>query len=438
MKLIVVGASHGGTEAVQTAIEQYPDSTIVWYEQANFRQMMGWSVEKLVAYRKKLTAQGVTLVDETRVVRLLAATHQLVIQAKEPATPQTVAYDKLILSPGSQARQLTVTGATLPGIVSLRGKGDLMWLREQARQNAQLQRIVVVGAGYIGLGAAEIFAQAHKTVTLIDVNEQPLHGYLDAEIAAPIAQTLRNHGIKLAMGQRVQRLLGEQHVTAVETDTATYAADLVVVAIGAVPQTQWLADTLALTSNGSVVTDAYQRTNLTDVLAIGDATQVNDGPTQQRITIALAGNARQQARNAVANLQLPTTPLAPTNGTSALPVFEYKLATTGLSEQRAHRLNRPIVAVTWTQPVTMNTDATVTTKLCYDPNTFEILGAQLVSTVDVTANINLVSVAIQAHFTIQQLATADFFFQPVFSTPTSFLKATAIAAVKQANQYRPA
>lgn len=438
MKLIVVGASHGGAEAVQTAVEQYPDSQIVWYEQANFDQMMGWSNEKVTAYRQKLKAQGVTLSDETRVVRLQASAHQLVIQSVGQSATQTVSYDKLILSPGSQARQLPVTGATLSGVVSLRGKGDLMWLRNQARENDQLQRIVVVGAGYIGLGAAEIFAQAHKAVTLIDVNASPLHGYLDAEIAAPITQTLRDHGITLALEQRVQRLLGAQHVTAVETESATYPADLVVVAIGAVPQTQWLTGTVALTTNGSVITDPYQRTSLPDVWAIGDATQVNDGPTRQRVTIALAGNARQQARNAVANLQLPTTPLAPTNGTSALPVFAYKLATTGLSEQRACQLKRPIASVTWTQPVTMNAETTVTTKLCYDPNTFEILGAQLVSTVDVTANINLVSVAMQAHFTIQQLATADFFFQPVFSTPTSFLKATAIAAVKQANQYRPA
>ena len=259
---------------------------------------------------------------------------------------------------------------------------------------------------------------------------------MDSEIVAPITQTLCDHGITLALEQKVQRILGKASVTGVETNTASYPADLVVVAIGTVPQTKWLAGTVAITTNGSIITDPYQRTSLPDVLAIGDATQVNDGPTQQRLTIALAGNARQQARNAVANLIVPTTPLAPTNGTSALPVFAYKLATTGLSEQRAQRFNQPVAAVTWTQPVTMNADTTVTTKLCYDPNTFRILGAQLVSTMDVTANINLVSVALQAHFTIQQLATADFFFQPTLSTATPFLKATAIAAVRQANQVK--
>ena len=129
MKLIVVGASHGGVEAVQAAVEQYPDSTIEWYEQDNFAQKMGWSVEKVTVYRQKLKMQGVSLFDETRVVRLQANEHKLVVQATGQSTTQTVSYDKLILSPGSQPRKLAVPGATLPGIVSLRGKQDLTWLR---------------------------------------------------------------------------------------------------------------------------------------------------------------------------------------------------------------------------------------------------------------------------------------------------------------------
>ena len=67
----------------------------------------------------------------------------------------------------------------------------------------------------------------------------------------------------------------------------------------------------------------------------------------------------------------------------------------------------------------------------YDPETTQILGAQLMSKADLTANINAISLAIQAKMTIEDLAYADFFFQPTFDKPWNIINTAALEAVKQ-------
>lgn len=429
MKIMIIGAAHGGQAAVTAAQAQYPTAEISWIEQQAMTHLMGWSATKLATYQAELKRQHVTLIDQTQVVKLQPSQHQVNVRNLATGQSQTLTYDKLILSVGATARQLPVVGKDLTGVVGLRSQADMHWLREQAT-NPAVQNVVVVGAGYIGIGAVGILSAAGKNVTLVDVNDRVLSSYLDIELTEPLMTTLQAENVTLALPAQVTALTGDatDHVTAVQTDQGSYPADLVVVSVGAQPNTAWLADTLALLPNGSVQTDAYLQTSQPDIWAIGDAVQVQYGPTDQRLNVALASNARRQARWAVQNLITPTKKMGAVQGTSTLKLGDYYFASTGLNSTTAARCGVDLASVVVTQPVTMREATPVTTKLFYQPKTGKLLGAQLLSKMDITASINVVALAMQAQFTVDQLADADFFFQPLFTTATHFLTAAALAA----------
>ncbi len=146
--------------------------------------------------------------------------------------------------------------------------------------------------------------------------------------------------------------------------------------------------------------------------------------------IALATNARRQGRSAAYNLEEQRRKTTAVSGSSALHVFSYKFASTGVKDVTAATVGAKIESVflkdTVVPPfVPESHNAPVYFKLSFDPETRAIMGAQIMSTMDVTANINAISLALQQHLTIDDLAYADFFFQPGFDRPWNIMNVAA-------------
>ncbi|MBF0844947.1 FAD-dependent oxidoreductase, partial [Streptococcus danieliae] len=89
-----------------------------------------------------------------------------------------------------------------------------------AQQDDSIQNVVVIGSGYIGVEATQVFTKAGKSVTLIDMLERPLGNYLNAESTEILEQAFVNAGVNLHMGASVEAFLGEGRVQAVKTDKA--------------------------------------------------------------------------------------------------------------------------------------------------------------------------------------------------------------------------
>lgn len=436
MHIIIVGASHGGYAAVNGVMAHYPDATIGWYDQGSISVAAAWSHEEDASQRRTLAAKGVTLFDGTQVTALHTEAHQIETKVIATGKTETVHYDKLILSPGSTTRQLPIPGIELDNIQTIPNRQALTTLRQKLSQQPDMTNITIVGAGYIGVSMAESFAKMGKQVALMDISDRILARYLAPEFTTELEDALQDHGVNLVLGEATKAFIGnhDHQVTAVETDTATYPADLVILAIGVQPDTAWLKDQLTLLPNGMIETDDYMQTSAPDVFAIGDATMSRSTLTGARQPIALSGNARHEARIAVANLLTPTIPFDGIQGTSALRLFDYTFAATGLNQTSAEQAGIPVATIAIKQPhLLSNTpaaqQATDWFNLFYNPETGAVLGAQLMSTADLTATINVISVAIQAHFTVQQLAEADLFFQPEFNTPDHIVTTAAQKAV---------
>jgi NADPH-dependent 2,4-dienoyl-CoA reductase/sulfur reductase-like enzyme len=295
------------------------------------------------------------------------------------------------------------------------------------------KNIVVVGAGYIGIELVEAFEMSGKNVTLIDGESRILSKYLDESFTEIIEEDFKNRDIRLALGETVTRFVGsEEKVTAVETTNGTYEADLVILCIGFQPNTHLVKGQIDMLENGAIKVDEYMRTSNHDVFAAGDSCAIRYNPTGQHAYIPLATNAVRMGTLVAKNLMKPTIRYMGTQGTSGIRIFDQNIATTGVTEMMALRMGMNVKSITILEhdrPEFMPTYEDIMLKVVYEENTKRIVGAQVMSKVDVTQSINTLSVCIQNKMTTDELGFVDFFFQPHYNKPWNFLNQAGLQAL---------
>jgi 3-phenylpropionate/trans-cinnamate dioxygenase ferredoxin reductase subunit len=207
-----------------------------------------------------------------------------------------VGYGKLLLATGSSPRRLPVPGAGLPGVHYLRTVGDSDRIR-QAFQSAG--RVVVIGAGWIGLEAAAAARAAGAEVAIAEMAELPLLRVLGREVAEVFAGLHRANGVDLRMGVGVAEITGtgERAGGVRLSDGSHLPADVVVVGVGITPNTQ-LAEAAGLEVGNGIATDASLRTSDPDIYAAGDVACAYHPLLKSSIRVEHWANARNQPQTA--------------------------------------------------------------------------------------------------------------------------------------------
>jgi 3-phenylpropionate/trans-cinnamate dioxygenase ferredoxin reductase subunit len=184
-------------------------------------------------------------------------------------TGEQLTYAKLLLATGSSARRLPVPGADLDGVRYLRTFADSDRLLADLRDGGR--RVVIVGAGWIGLEVAAAARSYGNEVTIVEPQPTPLHAVLGPDMGRVFARLHRDHGVDLFTDTVVREIRGASgRVESVATDGhAGLAADIVVVGIGATPNVELAAGAGLAVDNG-IVTDEALRTSAPDVFAAGD------------------------------------------------------------------------------------------------------------------------------------------------------------------------
>ena len=179
-----------------------------------------------------------------------------------------VGYAKLLLTTGSSPRLLQGPGAGLDGVFYLRRVEDSDRLKEVFRVAS---RVVVIGAGWIGLETAAAAREAGVAVTVLETAELPLLRVLGPEVAQVFADLHRDHDVDLRFGVQVAEITGaDGHVTGVQlADGSHIDADAVIVGIGISPNSQ-LAAAAGLDVDNGVRVDAQLRSSDPDIYAAGD------------------------------------------------------------------------------------------------------------------------------------------------------------------------
>ncbi|WP_329040567.1 FAD-dependent oxidoreductase [Streptomyces sp. NBC_00178] len=205
-------------------------------------------------------------------------------------------YDNLVLATGSRPRSLPVPGASLTGVLSLRGLADAEDLR--LRLSGPPRRLVVVGAGFIGLEVAATARGLGHDVTVVEAQPRALARALTPTVSDRIVAEHRERGVRVLLGREVTALFGdaEGRVQVMELDGGErIAADLVVVGVGVLPNVE-LALAADLLVGDGVVVDAQLRTSDPYVFALGDCARFPSPHAGRHVRIESVQNASDQAK----------------------------------------------------------------------------------------------------------------------------------------------
>ncbi len=210
-----------------------------------------------------------------------------------------LAFDKLVFATGARPRQLDLPGADLTGVHYLRTIADVTGIRQQLKAGAQL---VIVGAGYIGLEVAAVAAQLGADVTVIEMERRVMSRVVSPQISEFYQCEHHAQGVKLMLSTRIAGFSGDGQVTSVDLSNGDQvAADLVVIGIGVVPNTELASDAGLEVENGIVVDD-HCRTSDFDLFAVGDCTHHPNDILGIRVRLESVHNALEQAKTAASNI----------------------------------------------------------------------------------------------------------------------------------------
>lgn len=448
-KVIIVGASHGGHQSILELLSRYGENVdITLFEAGDYVSFMSCGMELYLEdqvtdvndvrnFRPENFPQpNVHILNNHEVKAIHADQKTVTVTSILDKSTKEYEYDKLILSSGVKPNSLPVPGTDLENVYLMRGYDWATRIKDKLTDPA-IKNVAVIGAGYIGIEAAEAFQKAGKEVTLLDVIDRPLGTYLDPEMTDILTEHLKEKGIKIVTGAKITAFTGEQQVAAIQTADEEIATDLVIQAAGVKANTEWLKGVVDLDDRGWIVTDEYLQTNLPDVYAVGDATLAYSIPARSKMPIALATVARREARYVVKHLfeDTPSQPFGGVVGSSALSVFDYHFAASGLNSFTAGKAGVAIRTAYYEDTIRPKYvpeeygNTKVSIQLFFDLMTHQVLGGAVLSTYDVTAQGNVLALAIQQKLTIEDLAEADFFFQPGFDRQWNMINLAAQQAL---------
>jgi len=289
---------------------------------------------------------------------------------------------------------------------------------------ANVDRAVVIGAGYIGLEVTENLVKRGIETSLVELADQVMPP-LDPEMTAPIVETLIRHGVSLHLSESAESFetvegTGPNGVGVKLKSGLMVAADLVLIGVGVRPDTALAAEAgLELNPRGGIRVNQHMVTSDPDILAVGDAVEVIDFVTGQPSQIPLAGPANRQGRIAADVVFGRMSRYRGTQGTSIVRVFDKCAGCTGASEKLLKRLGRPYLTAV-VHPLNhagyFPGAETMTLKITYEPETGKLLGAQAVGGAGVDKRIDVLAMAIQAGMTVFDLEEAELAYAPQFGS----------------------
>lgn len=433
MKLVVVGGVAGGMSAATRARRLDEHAQIVVFEAGPYVSFancglpyhVAGEIEKrdsLLLHTPESLAKRAALDVRINTEVIAIDRDAKTVTARGPEGEYTESYDKLILSPGAEAVDPPFSGTDHPAVFPLRTIPQMDELIAKvedvlaAKASGKPARAVVLGAGFIGLEAVEALVHRGFDVTIVEFAPHVLPP-LDADLASAVHDELTKHGVHLRLGVGASAIVeGEDGAARVElTDDTAVEADLVVLSVGVRPRSELAkAAGLDLGERDTILVDENQVTSDPDILACGDAVQVEfaDG---RRGPVLLAGPANRQGRRAADQaLGHRTTPQQPVLATAVVRVFDLVAAVTGSNtrtltqagiDHRVIRIHGAHHAGYYPGATQIHLNAT------FSPDG-KLLGAQAVGENGVDKRIDVLATAIRAGMGADDLAELELTYSP--------------------------
>uniref|UniRef100_I2Q5W9 NAD(P)H-nitrite reductase n=1 Tax=Desulfovibrio sp. U5L TaxID=596152 RepID=I2Q5W9_9BACT len=254
-------------------------------------------------------------------------------------------YDKLVIATGSTPRRLPIPGLDLPGVHAVNSLEAAEAIKA-AVAGGSVGSVAIVGSGFIGLEMAVAFADMWGLdVTVIELFDQILPGVTSPALAGMAQKHMEEKGVAFRLGEQVARIEGDGKAERVVTDKGVIEADLVIVSVGVVPNSELAkAAGLAVSPRGGVVVDETMRTSDPDIFAGGDCVEVKNLVTGQPMFLPLGSMANRQGRVIGDNLAGGTSRFPGVVGSWCVKLFDLGAAGTGLTLAGAKKAGFDAVA----------------------------------------------------------------------------------------------
>lgn len=340
-------------------------------------------------------------------------------------------YDKLVLAPGaSPIMPASIRGIQRDNVFSVRNVNDVV--RIKTCLDAGVKDVVVVGGGFIGVECAENLRQAGKHVTIVEGLDQIMAPF-DYDMVQYLHKELHDNGVTLCLNSTLTAV-EDGHVVAKRDDKEfTLPADAVIMAIGVAPETGLARDAgLEIGQTRGIKVNAHMQTNDPDIYAVGDVVESVNALTGQPGRLALAGPAQQQARVAANHICGMDDAYKGFIGSSCVRVFDLNAAATGLNEHsaKAAGLRFDFVNVYPGDKVGIMPDAHyMAFKLLFTVPEGRLIGAQAIGRGDVTKRVDAVAAMISLGGTLEDLASFEHCYAPLFSTAKDVVNMAALVGL---------
>ncbi|MCG8402827.1 MAG: FAD-dependent oxidoreductase [Firmicutes bacterium] len=374
--------------------------------------------------------KGCRVLTRTEAKSIDRAKKEVHVENLENGSKYAIPYDKLVLATGASPFVPPIEGLDMKGVYKLNHPEDALQIKEYLG-DTEGGEAVVIGAGLIGLEAADALMKLHMFCSVVEMQNQVLPGMLDEDMAGLLAKKLSDQGIEFYLGTRVLKLEGDEKggVASVVTDKGTIDAEMVIVAVGVRPNVELARQAeINIGETGAISVNEYLQTSDPDIYALGDCAETTHRLSGKKVFLPMATYANRQGRVAGDNLAGGKSVFGGVLGTAVLHTMGFNIGRTGLGEKQARDLGYKVITA-----VNHAFDRThyhphhglVLMKLVTEDGTGRLLGAQALGLGDAVKRIDVVATAISTGATVDQLAEADLGYAPPYATPIDLAAHTA-------------
>lgn len=468
-RLVVIGGVAAGMSAASAARRIKPDMEAIVVEKDFFISYGACSLpyfisddvkdfNNLISLSPEIARdeRGITVLIRHEARKIDWEKKEVIVKDLQEETESILAYDKLVIATGGLPVRPPLPGIDLENIYTLRtlidgieikkfidewrsfqvcvGSPECLYINRFGQKKRPMQA-VIVGGGYIGMEMSESLRKRGLEVTVVEKTDRVL-GNMDESITRVVEEKIRAEGVKLLKETSVEGFSGSRGVVErVITDKGEIEADLVLLVIGARPNTQLAQDAgIELGVAGAIRVDERMRTNRLDVYAAGDCAEALHLVTGKKTYIPLGTTANKQGRIAGENAAERETYFEGVAGTAVTKVFDLEVARTGLSPIEAMRENLDFFTSTAkgkSRSSAYPSGKPIVVTYVVEQGSGRLLGAQMVGEEGVAHRIDTLAAGLYGKMTIDDIARLDLAYAPPFATVWDPILIAANVALKK-------
>ena len=430
MRVIIVGGIAAGTSAAAKLRRLHKDAEIVIYEKGDIVSFGACGLpyfvgdffedtERMIARTPEaFIKSGVDVKTLHEVTNVDFENKKVVVKNLEEGTTFEDSFDKIMIATGASSIIPPIKNVKLENVHTLKSLQDGHKLKDLMKDE-QNKKVAIIGAGFIGLEAVEAAKKYGKEVSVFQLGDRILQDVFDKEITDLLEEELRKHDVNFYVQETVTELIGDSKVEKVVTNNREVEADVVIIATGVRPNTEFLKDSgIEMLKNGAIVVDNQGRTSIEDVYAAGDCASIYQIVQDEQSYVPLATGANKLGRIVGENLAGMESEFQGSLASSCIKVMDMEAGRTGIGEEKAKALgiNYKTAFITdMNQTDYYPGQNKIYVKLIYNADTYEILGGQVAGYKDAVQRVNVLAACIFGKLTTKQLGMLDLCYAPPFA-----------------------